>query len=530
MNMMKPKCAPECGRLLIIIGHLLLMIFMLMYRNFSLKVILEWYLLALLPSFLLANISYLVKKKTTYSNHIKKELLKNLITLIVFFGVVIYLTNPNYISRNQASADLDYFIEKLTNIHPDLYHNISQDAYTAILNDYKNSLPEKISAFEFYRGCSRLSAYFHDGHTHPTPAFPLWTQLPFRPAFPYQIRIINDRIYVVTNFDILGRIPVGSEIVAINGKTPRQFISEAARLVSYENIAWRNKLISDPINIAIWNDFHPYTIKYRRYPDKRIRQTQSSGGPVSLIFSAIRAKMKRPAELTFKILPRNIGYLGFYGCNDLKGYQKFYESTFQKIKEKKIEKLIIDLRNNGGGHSIIGAELMQYLFHQPFKEFDSIAFKVSREIAATGKIDFYLRQEDQIIGTMYSRVIDGYYQPRYNPLRFSGKSYLLINNGTFSSGTIFASAYQSFGGGTIIGEETGGLTVCFGDAHFFNLPNSKIKMMVSWKEFTNIGGVNNRSGVMPDYVISNTIEDDIHNRDRALAFTIDLIEKNKTAH
>ena len=38
-------------------------------------------------------------------------------------------------------------------------------------------------------------------------------------------------------------------------------------------------------------------------------------------------------------------------------------------------------------------------------------------------------------------------------------------------------------------------------------------------------GIDNRRGVMPDYLVSNTIEDEIHKKDKVLDFTIDLIKK-----
>ena len=185
---------------------------------------------------------------------------------------------------------------------------------------------------------------------------------------------------------------------------------------------------------------------------------------------------------------------------------------------------IIDIRNNGGGHSVIGAELMQYIFHKPFKETDSIAFKISKEIAETGKMDFYLKPEERVNGKMFSKVTIEPYLPRDNPLRFSGKCFLLTDNGTFSAAVMFASSFKCYGDGTIIGEETGGVTVGFGDAHFFSLPNSKMKMMVSWKKFYEVCGVDNRRGVMPDYIISNTISDEIFKKDRVLEYAIDLIK------
>jgi C-terminal processing protease CtpA/Prc len=168
---------------------------------------------------------------------------------------------------------------------------------------------------------------------------------------------------------------------------------------------------------------------------------------------------------------------------------------------------------------------MQYLFHKPFKETDSIAFKISKDISETGKMDFYIKPDERVIGKLFSKQTKDPYLLRENPLRFSGKSFLLIGNGTFSAAVMFASSFKCFGDGTIIGEETGGITVGSGDAHFFYLPNSKMKIMVSWKKFYEVCGIDNRRGVLPDYLVSNTVEDEIQKKDKVLEFTIDFISR-----
>lgn len=510
---------------IIILLHFVFIAFIIWNRNLLIKDIFELYVLVFLPGFIFANITYLFKKKISYLNYIKKEFFKSLIVQIVIFALVIYSTTTRFITKNDAIKDLNLLVEKLENIHPNLYCNIPKDFFLLILNDYKNNLPNKISELEFYKVCSRLTSFFKDGHTKPMLDFlNKRMQFTLRAIFPYKIKIVDDKIYVIDNLVLFGRIPVGSEIVKINGKSSAQFINEMSQLISYENKTWRNKLISDPFIIGAWNNFNSYKIEYKRTELNKVTQVRSSGGILSKIYIFFLFEKERTEELMFRILPGKIGYIGFYGCNDLKGYKKFYESAFKEIKEKKIKSLIIDIRNNGGGHSIIGTELMQYLFHKPFKEADSATFKISKEIAKTGKLDYYLRPNDRIIGKMHTVVFDPVL-PRENSLRFSGKTFLLIDNGTFSAASMFASSFKCSGEGTIIGEETGGITIGFGDVHFFNLPRSKMKIMVSWKKFYYACGVDNRRGVLPDYVVSNTIEDEIQNKDKVLEYTIAMIKK-----
>jgi len=212
---------------------------------------------------------------------------------------------------------------------------------------------------------------------------------------------------------------------------------------------------------------------------------------------------------------------------DLKNYENFYKSTFGELKKKRIEHLIIDIRDNGGGHNIITAWLEQYIFHQPHNDTDSAIVKVSNELIATGKVKKKLGYiKDVEAGKTYT-IISGLRQLKELPLRYKGKTYLLTNNGTFSAAQGFASAYRCYGQGTIIGEETGGATVNFGDVHIFKLPNSGLKIMTSWEQAFSSCGNDNQRGVIPDFIVKNSIEDYINHTDRVLEFTLNMINDKK---
>ncbi|MDD4636443.1 MAG: S41 family peptidase [Bacteroidales bacterium] len=505
--------------------HLVLIVYMLFNQNLLVNDIIEMFLLVLVMSFLFSNVFFLFKKKTPYIPYIQSELFKSSIVLIALWGLIIYSTQFKSIAKEEAIGDLDVMIEKLEHIHPDIYYCLPKDSFEQVLMDYKKEMPDKISELELYKGCARLTSLFKDAHTKPVINF---MQLAFRAIFPNKIRIMEEKIYVIDNLTWMDRIPPGSEIVAINGRSTSQFIDEMSQLVSFENIAWRNRLITDPFNIAIWNNFGSYTISYKQADTGKIVKVHTSGGVLSKLCIAYLSKRERKSELEFKVLPDNIGYLGFHGCNDIKGYEKFYKQTFKEIQERKIRHLIIDIRNNGGGHSVIGAELMQYLFNQPFKELDSLAFKMSKEIEETGKMAYYIKPKEGDWGKLYKKVNTDPYLPRDNPLRFTGKYYILLNNGTFSAACMFASPFKCYGDGILIGEETGGITVGFGDVHSFSLPHSDIKVTTSWKKFWYACGIDDRKGIIPDYFISNSIEDEILHKDRVLEYTLELI-KNKVS-
>ena len=72
---------------------------------------------------------------------------------------------------------------------------------------------------------------------------------------------------------------------------------------------------------------------------------------------------------------------------------------------------------------------------------------------------------------------------RENPLRYKVNVFLLISHTTFSSAASFSWAFKYFKMGTVVGEETGGMAVCFGDEINPKLPNSGLLYCVSYKKF-----------------------------------------------
>lgn len=511
---------------IIVVINLLLIGFLTISERLQIKDVVFIYLLVLIPSAILMNIEYLiVRKKIDYSKFIINKLFFNLTLVIILLGFVIYLIQLKYISKDTAVNDLKFMITSLENIHPDIYHVISKDSFAKEMNNEIEDLPDKISELEFFKICARLTSQFRSGHTKPMENLMGFKIILYK-AFPYQTKIIDNKLFVTENLSFFERIPIGSEIIEINGKSISKVTDEWRRLVSYENNAFRNYQITKPTKIGIWNNFESYRIKYIDYKSKKVKEKNVSGSIYSNFYSFFKAKHNKPTKLFYRELTPNIGYIGFFDCHDLENYKQFCKSTFNELKNNEIDHLIIDIRQNGGGHSVIGLELMQYIFNRPFNDRDSSTRKISNELIATGKVDKKFGADKRIPGTLITTVFEPI-QLIDNPLRFSGKTYLLTDNGTFSAGQGFASTYKCYGNGTIIGEETGGVTVNFGDVHLYNLPNTGQKIMTSWEKAYSPCGVDNNRGVLPDYYVTNSIQDYVEKKDRVLEFTLNLINSEQ---
>jgi hypothetical protein len=371
---------------------------------------------------------------------------------------------------------------------------------------------------------SRLGALVRDAHTGNGWSYILRRgNLLFRGMFPYKIRVEDDRIYVTGNYSYRDEIPAGMEIIRINGLTAREFIAQMSAWMSYETVPFRNSLLENPMLISVWNAFRTYEIEFRP-PGASGVQTITTGGGIYARIRFIRSLPMIGEPYRFKVIADSVGYIGFYACRDPERFKGFLRVSFGTMKERGISRLIIDIRENGGGNSSLDDEFMQYISGTPFRIFEKATIKVSEEVLSWHRD--WIDSAKQVAGITYETPDIDLTPLRENPLRFSGDCILLTGRGTFSSAAAFASAFRCYHAGLIVGEETGGITVCYGDLFTFTLPRTGFGFGVSRKKFVNACGVDDRRGVIPDYTVGSSVDDERSGRDAVLDFAMELMRRS----
>ncbi len=175
--------------------------------------------------------------------------------------------------------------------------------------------------------------------------------------------------------------------------------------------------------------------------------------------------------VTGGILNGNIGYIQLTSFN-AKSVSEF-ETNLNFMRDHDVKKIIIDLRNNGGG-------------------LVSAAVDIAEMIVPKGKIIDVKFRESQYDATYNSNLA-------HKEFDFA----VLVNEYTASSAEILASAIQDSGAGVLIGTQTYGKAVI---QNQYPLSNGMVFKLTVGQYITRNGREINHVGLTPDKEVENVIE------------------------
>jgi C-terminal processing protease CtpA/Prc len=262
-----------------------------------------------------------------------------------------------------------------------------------------------------------------------------------------------------------------------------------------------------------------------------------------LSFQQVQKRKKSPLELTIDDELK----AAYFRIEDSRVFKDSIQTYFQRILDRGVTSLIIDLRGEGGiREEEHVAELYSYLITKPSKIYESIQVKSNNSTLFDKDFTYkpYANSLKQIKEKYMDRLVDsgnGYllwqdesYLGLIKPsnIQFKGSVYILTDGRNYSASTDFTSIASQLENVFIVGEETGGEYRSYISGAMFGLvlPNSKIGVKVAtWKSILAIeeNPANRGRGVMPDYPVSVSLEDFIEGSDVTKEFAYELISRNR---
>lgn len=408
-------------------------------------------------------------------------------------------------------ADLDQLGQKLLTVHPHALKFISKEQFLKNIENKKSLITDKTTYAEFAWHCNAIIASIGCSHTASSTMqndYNEFSILPIENSFPLQVRLINKQLFVVNPMNNADKVKVKDEILSINGIETQKLLSIIFdHTVSQANI--------QTAKIQRFNTFFAAQIPYALGLPKTFEVVvKERNGSIQLYKATKMAtELYNPSinscnnDLCLEIVEGNTAVLtiatfNYYEWNNYAVFKSFLDSSMKVIKNKEIKNLIIDVRYNGGGSQHPSIYLLQHLMDKPFVYYS--------KSESEGKTDI------------------SYGVEKFHPFenRFKGKVYFLMDGNGHSTTGHFMSLVKVHNLGTIVGEELGSNQFCTAGQTMFRLRNTKF--VVSSANNTHVSTATklpDNVGILPDYFVTQSIDDYLNKVDAVKNYTLKLIRK-----
>lgn len=295
-------------------------------------------------------------------------------------------------------------------------------------------------------------------------------------------------------------IPVGGEILSINGVAGPSMLSAMRSRTSAETATYRDQQIANNAATLLWEmGFEaPYTVVVCDAagaaativdegvtPEPRPpffamgdQRSKSSAGPA-------------PEDDAFSLSwpEPGVALIDWRSMNPLreKEWGGFLEGSFRSIADRAASGLIIDIRNNGGGSSNLAAPLLARITDKPFRFAGGKTWRKSKEYDAflescvvwwvrilPWRSMFSSEYAGMRLGEQRDLISGEPAPPELITPAFNGPVVFLIGPKTFSSAAMLADAVATYRIAPLVGRPTGGVPNSHGELGFHRLSGSGV--------------------------------------------------------
>ncbi|MEP6945852.1 MAG: tetratricopeptide repeat protein [Acidobacteriota bacterium] len=392
---------------------------------------------------------------------------------------------PNFTAA-QWQADVRFLGEQLPMVHKNAFHRVGREEFDAAVDSLYSGVPN-MSADEIVVGMMKIIAMVHDGHTYMEAA-PYFRS----GAFPVSFYRFSDGLYVQKAAPAYSDI-VGGKVVRIGNASADDALAAVSAVVSADNkmgiMDGGPKLLAIPEILAglkLISDKQKLTVVVNKDGKEHSAELKPQGTFHDIFDTPpdwVDAAKMQNAQLYlmhmgdpywFEYLKvKQIVYVKQNAVQNKpdETLANFYKRVFELIENNPVDKLVIDLRNNGGGNNGLNTSIIIQLIRS--------------------KVD----------------------KP--------GHLFVITGRQTFSAAQNFTNLLEKFTDAIFVGEPTADHVNMYGDNRPFTLPNSGLVVRASTLWWQDLDPRDERKWKAPDIAAELSFDDYRSGRDPALQAVID---------
>lgn len=403
----------------------------------------------------------------------------SLIVLLVLLVCSISVSASDF-SDEEWLEDLNYLENELPARHKNLFFQLKEKEFKNEMSRLKTDL-KQLSDLDITLRLAEIFAKIGDTHTAVDNTHFL------SEYYPLFLRKFEDGYRVITTDQQYKEI-LGAKLISVNNHSIEDLKTKFSRLITADNqvsLDYRlssflklNELLSylDILeadnNFLFEKDGEKIEISFETLKIENMKANSSSLVSLDYQPGYILANANQLFWSDYLSTEKTV-YFQYNSCwsrelakkhgrpnSELPSFEEEKSKIFDLIKNNEVDKLVIDLRFNGGGDSSQGTKLAEELS----------------------------KFQDQF------------------------ETYIIIGADTFSSAIINALDFREKLNGYLIGTATMGKPNHYGEVRTFKLPNTALKVSYSTKYFTLLKG-SDPDSLYPDITVETEFEDFLNGRD-----------------
>ena len=400
------------------------------------------------------------------------------------------------LTKEEAKEDFEWYHDVALEVHPKLQDEGQRDhfleAYRDVLEELTQEIdqsPEKsISVDRFSMHLSKLAASVGDAHTYVRYLRGIDSEEPVL-RLPMEFKALSDGIVVSTVYkeyiteDYEG-VERGMSVLAVNGKELSEYKEKVYPYFSAENDQWRDYMVSYYLPYAYFNNYFN-DAGDKGFVELTLKDTEGTQYTYDLPYVAVKQNEsigdKRELYGYKFVDDAKTGVFWLDTCDYTDDYLNTVDEFFKAVKEKGAQKVVVDIRENTGGSSMVVWPFLKYLGVTKTKDYDA-SIRYSGTIIKRRHITMmnrFLRTLRKItsLGNLYLA------KAPYPENIFNGDLFVLVSGKTFSSGNYFAVMLSDNNLAKTVGTKTGNEPSAYGDPMVFTCKNSHLRFYISYKRF-----------------------------------------------